>query len=246
MLALASRRGLAIRTRAGEEACPRVSGRAVKIRALSSRRGLAIRTRVGEEACPRVRGPPADLAELEAKLSLLRARFPRAIVDRYLSSVPMVAPSALVCAGACLIGDVTLAEGASVWYGCVLRGDINSIAIGRNSNLQDGTVVHLGDADGTHVGEDVVVGHRAVLHGCRIEDACLIGMNATVLDGAVIGSGSIVGAGAVVPAGTQVPRNSLVLGLPAKVVRPGALDKEGFIRALAAKYARLAHNHLHG
>ncbi|KAG8459043.1 hypothetical protein KFE25_006588 [Diacronema lutheri] len=209
-------------------------------------RGLAIRTHVGDGSCPRVDGPPADVRAVEHRLAELRARYPRAIIDRYHSAVPSVAASALVCAGASLIGDVTVREGAQVWYGCVLRADINAIVLGANSNLQDGTVVHLGDDDATVVGDEVVVGHRAVLHGCTIEDACLIGMNATVLDGVTIGRGSIVGAGAVVPAGLHVPRNSLVLGLPGKVVNAGTLDKEGFIRALAAKYARLAHNHMHG
>jgi carbonic anhydrase/acetyltransferase-like protein (isoleucine patch superfamily) len=219
---------------------------ALMMAAAAGRRHLAIRTVVNAESCARVEGPPANLCELEARLALLRQRFPRAIIERYLGVTPTVADGALVAAGAALVGDVRLGAGAQVWYGCVLRADINSITIGRNSNLQDGTVVHLGDADPTVVGDEVVVGHRAVLHGCALEDAVLIGMGATVLDGAIIGSGSIVGAGAVVPAGMVVARNSLVLGLPARVVKDGTLDKEGFIRALAAKYARLAHNHLHG
>lgn len=208
-------------------------------------RGLAIRTVVGDDVCPRVSGPPADLEEVETRLNVLRARYPRAIIDRYCASVPSVDPSALVCAGVSLVGDVHIGENATVWYGAVLRADINRIVLGRNSNLQDGTVVHLGDADATIIGEDVVVGHRVVLHGCTIEDACLIGMNATVLDGAVIGRGSIVGAGCVVPSGLIVPPNSLVLGLPGKVVRSD-LDKEAFTRSLAAKYTRLAYNHVHG
>ncbi|KAJ1622890.1 trimeric LpxA-like protein [Pavlovales sp. CCMP2436] len=195
---------------------------------LSRARGLAIRTAVGEESCPRVEGPPADLHAAERRLAELRARFPRAFIERYLSAVPTVSSSVLVCAGAALVGDVTLGEGASVWFGCVLRADINRIVVGKNSNLQDGTVLHLGDLDATIIGEDVVVGHRAVLHGCTIEDACLIGMNATVLDGCTIGKGSIVGAGAVVPAGLQVPPNSLVLGLPAKI---GTLYSQSQLRS---------------
>jgi carbonic anhydrase/acetyltransferase-like protein (isoleucine patch superfamily) len=216
------------------------------MRVVVARRGLAIRTAVDAESCPHVTGPPADLAAVEERLAALRARYPRACIDRYLAAVPTVASSALVAPSACLIGDVRVGEDAQIWYGAVLRADLNQIVVGRRSNLQDGTVVHLGDKDSTRIGEDVVVGHRAVLHGCAIEDACLIGMNATVLDGATIGQASIVGAGAVVPAGMQVPRNSLVLGLPAKITKIGALDKEEFIRALAAKYVRLAHNHLRG
>mmetsp|Transcript_5546 Transcript_5546/g.14181 ORF Transcript_5546/g.14181 Transcript_5546/m.14181 type:complete len:241 (+) Transcript_5546:1-723(+) len=214
-------------------------------RAKTGARTLAVRTVVGDDVCPRVDGQPPNVAELEARLDALRARYPRAIIDRYCSAVPSVHPTALVSPGACIVGDVRVAENAQVWYGAVLRGDLNKIVLGRNSNVQDGTVVHLGDADATVIGDDVVIGHRAVLHGCTIEDACLIGMNATVLDGAVIGRGSIVGAGAVVPAGLVVPPNSVVLGLPAKVVRSDS-DKEGFIRSLAAKYTRLAYNHMKG
>ena len=176
-------------------------------------------------------------------LSELRGRYPGAIFDRYLEHVPTVASSALVCAGAAVVGDVRIAEGASVWYNCVLRGDMNYIEIGAHSNIQDGTVVHLGDNDPTIVAEHVVVGHRAVLHGCRVEKHSLIGMQATVLDGAVIGQGSIVGAGAIVSAGAVIPPNSLVLGVPGKVVKTLAPEKEDAHRKLAEKYSRLAHNY---
>lgn len=193
-----------------------------------------------------VDGPPANAATLEAEVAALRARLPGVIVRRYLAAVPRVHARAWVAEGAVLEGDVELGPDASVWYGCVLRADLAAIRVGARSNLQDGTVVHLGDHDPTIVGEDVVVGHRAVLHGCTIEDACLIGIGATVLDGAVIGRGSLVGAGAVVPAGLVVPPRSLVLGLPAKVVRPLDESAETFHRALAAKYVRLVHNHREG
>lgn len=189
-----------------------------------------------------VDGPPADVAQLDAAVAALRERLPGVIVRRYLGFVPRVHPTAWVAEGAVLDGDVELGPDASVWYGCVLRADLAPIRIGARSNLQDGTVVHLGDRDPTVVGEDVVVGHRAVLHGCTIGDACLIGLGATILDGAILGSGSLVGAGAVVPAGLEVPPRSLVLGLPAKVVRPLDDTAEAFHRALAAKYLRLVHN----
>lgn len=193
-----------------------------------------------------VAGPPEDLPVLESRLEALRARFPGVILDRYLTHVPTVACQVHLAAGAVLCGQVHLQEQVSIWYGCVLRGDVNRIEVGARSNLQDGTVVHLGDRDPTVVGEDVVVGHRAVLHGCTVEDGCLIGIQATVLDGAHIGRGSIVGAGAVVTAGTRIPPFSLVLGTPGKVVKtldPEAMD---FHRALAAKYTRLHHNHRFG
>lgn len=202
---------------------------------------MAIRT-VPTSVQP-VAGPPANLEALDAALRELRARFPGAVIHRYLDRVPRIAESVHVAEGAVLVGDVALGEQASVWYGCVLRADLNRIVLGPRSNLQDGTVVHLGDRDPTVVGADVVVGHRAVLHGCTIEDGCLIGIQATVLDGAVIGHGSIVGAGAVVPAGLVVPPRSLVLGLPAKVVKPLDEQAEAFHRELAAKYVRLHHNH---
>lgn len=190
-----------------------------------------------------VDAPPADLARLDAALARLRARFPGALFQRYLGFVPEVADDAYVAPGAVLIGRVHLASQASVWPGCVLRADIAEIRVGARSNLQDGTVVHLGDNDPTILGEDVVVGHRAVLHGCTIGDACLVGIQATLLDGCRIGAGSVIGAGALVPAGRDVPERSLVLGMPGQVVKTLPPDNEAFNRALAAKYTRLAHNH---
>ena len=166
-----------------------------------------------------------------------------AIVDRYLDRLPEIGADWFVAPGAALVGAVSLADEVSVWYGCVLRGDVNRITIGPRSNLQDGTVVHLGDLDPTEVGADVVVGHRAVLHGCTVGDGCLIGIQATLLDGAVIGRGSVVGAGALVTAGTVIPPRSLVLGAPGKVVKTLSDDAEAFHVALAAKYVRLQHNH---
>lgn len=202
---------------------------------------MAVRT--VPDSVARVEGPPADLAALEARLDALRARFPGAIVARYLDRVPVAGERVHVAPGAALVGAVTLADDVSVWFGCVLRGDVNTIAIGPRSNLQDGTVVHLGDRDPTVVGADVVVGHRAVLHGCTVEDACLIGIQATLMDGVVVGRGSVVGAGALLTAGTVVPPRSLVLGAPAKVVKTLPEDAEAFHVALAAKYVRLQHNH---
>lgn len=214
-----------------------------------ARRSLATARRpttpmvVGEGTVPRVYAQPAHVYSLERALTELRLQHPGAIIERYLDRVPSIADDALVCTGAAVVGDVRIAEGASVWYGCVLRGDMNYIELGAHSNVQDGTVVHLGDNDPTVVGEHAVVGHRAVLHGCTIEPHCLIGMQATVLDGAVIGRGSIVGAGCIVPAGTLVPPNSLVLGLPGKVVKTLDPSKEDHHRKLAEKYSRLAHNY---
>lgn len=220
--------------------------RSVVRRALSTTRRAVIPMVVGEGTVPRVHAPPANVYALDRALADLRTQHPGAIIERYLELVPRIAADALVCTGAAVVGDVRIAEGASVWYGCVLRGDMNYIELGAHSNLQDGTVVHLGDNDPTVVGEHTVVGHRAVLHGCTIEPHCLVGMQATVLDGAVIGRGSIVGAGCIVPAGTIVPPNSLVLGLPGKVVKTLDASKEDHHRKLAEKYSRLAHNYREG
>jgi carbonic anhydrase/acetyltransferase-like protein (isoleucine patch superfamily) len=186
------------------------------------------------------------LQELEAALHTLRARFPGAIIERYLAQVPRLAENTFVATGAALVGDVEVLEGASVWYGCVLRGDINRIQLGARSNLQDGAVVHVGDRDPALIGADVVVGHRALIHGCQIEDAVLVGMGATVLDGAVIGQGSVIGAGCLVTAGTRIPPRSLVLGVPGKVKKTLTDADEVFHRELAAKYMRLAHNYRQG
>ena len=126
---------------------------------------------------------------------------------------PEVHPSAWVAPGAVLRGDVTLGEKVNVWYHAVLRADQESITVGKGSNIQDNCVLHGDEGNDVVVGEEVTVGHGAILHGCTVEDRCLIGMNAVVLDRAVIGAGSIVGAG------TIVPPMSLVVGSPAKVKR---------------------------
>jgi carbonic anhydrase/acetyltransferase-like protein (isoleucine patch superfamily) len=117
------------------------------------------------------------------------------------------------------MGDVTLGAETSVWYGAVLRGDMAPIVIGSQSNLQDGTMVHVDEEVPCRIGSRVGVGHRVILHGCTVEDECLVGMGSILLNNVVIGTGSVVGAGAVLPEGMQVPPRSLVLGVPARVVR---------------------------
>jgi carbonic anhydrase/acetyltransferase-like protein (isoleucine patch superfamily) len=128
--------------------------------------------------------------------------------------MPYIHPSAVI------IGHVTLGRDASVWPTAVLRGDSDAIVIGAESNVQDGAVVHVDPGVPVRVGERVTIGHRAVVHGCTIEDDCLVGIGAIILNRAVIGTGSVIGAGAVVREGMIVPPGSLVLGVPAKVVRP--------------------------
>jgi carbonic anhydrase/acetyltransferase-like protein (isoleucine patch superfamily) len=191
-----------------------------------------------------VAGPHPDAAALDRRLDELRASFPRALFERYLELVPTLGERVLVCPGATLVGEVQLADDVSIWFGAVLRGDLAPVTVGRGSNIQDGTVMHVGDSSPCWVGQDVVVGHRVMLHGCRVEDGCLIGMQATVLDDAVIGEGSLIGAHALVTPGTIIPPRSLALGTPAKVVRPLRDDEVAFQRQLAGKYTRLKENYL--
>jgi gamma-carbonic anhydrase len=189
-------------------------------------------------------GPHPDAERLDGALALLRTRFPRALFERYLGDLPSAAARVLVAPGAALVGAVELEEDVSVWYGCVLRGDLSPVRIGARTNVQDGAVIHVADDGPCIVGAEVVIGHRAVLHACRVEDRCLIGMQATVLDDAVIGRGSIVGAGALVTARTIVAPRSLVLGSPARVVKTLTGADEENTRALADKYVRLKQNYL--
>ncbi len=154
---------------------------------------------------------------------------------------PRLHPSALVLEGGRVIGDVELGEGSSVWPGAVVRGDVHHVRIGARTNLQDGVVVHVTTGTHpTHVGDDVTVGHKAVLHGCTIEDRCLIGIGAVVLDGARVGPDAMVGAGALVTPGTVVPPGTLVLGAPARVRRALTDEEKAGLRESAAHYVELA------
>jgi carbonic anhydrase/acetyltransferase-like protein (isoleucine patch superfamily) len=133
--------------------------------------------------------------------------------------MPSIHPTAFIASTAAVMGDVTLGEDASVWYGAVLRGDMAPIVIGSQSNIQDGTIVHVDEGVPCSIGRRVGVGHRVILHGCTVEDDCLVAMGSILLNGALIGSGSVVAAGAVVPEGMRVPPGSLVMGVPGRIVR---------------------------
>ncbi len=156
---------------------------------------------------------------------------------------PTVAPDAWIAPNATLVGRVSIAAGASVFYGAVLRGDVNSISLGEGSNIQDNVAVHCDSDKPTNIGRGVSVGHAAVVHGCVIGDGCLIGMNATVLSGAVIGDESLVAAGSVVLEGTVIPPRSLVAGVPGKVRREMSDDEIAAIRHNAVHYGELSAQH---
>lgn len=134
------------------------------------------------------------------------------------SLTPAIDPDAFVAETAVVAGDVRLAAGASVWFGCVLRSEVEAITVGTDTNIQDLSVIHTDPGSPVVLGDRVTVGHRVVLHGCTVEDDALIGMGAVVLNGAVIGRGAVVAAGAVVTQGMQVPEMALVAGVPAKVL----------------------------
>lgn len=157
---------------------------------------------------------------------------------RTLPSVPapQVAPDAFLAAGVVVVGDVRIGPGASIWYNSVLRAEDAPITVGANSNLQDLVACHVDAGLPLTIGANVSVGHSAVLHGCTVEDDCLIGMSATVLSGAVIGAGSLVAAGSVVLEGTVVPPGSLVAGLPAKVRRTLTAQEQAAIVRNATTY----------
>lgn len=157
---------------------------------------------------------------------------------------PEVDASAFVAPTATLIGDVTVAGRAGVLFGAVLRGDAARISVGEGSNLQDNVVVHADPGFPATIGARVSVGHAAVVHGCTIEDDCLIGMNSTVMNGAIIGTGSLVAAGAVVLEGTVVPPRSLVAGVPAKVRRTLSDTEVDAVKANAATYQTLTQEYL--
>ncbi|GAA3870481.1 MULTISPECIES: gamma carbonic anhydrase family protein [Streptomyces] len=156
---------------------------------------------------------------------------------------PQVDREAFVSPTSSVIGDVTLHAGASVWYGAVLRGDVERITVGANSNVQDNCTLHADPGFPVSVGERVSVGHNAVVHGATVEDDCLIGMGATVLNGAVIGAGSLVAAQALVPQGMRVPPGSLVAGVPAKVRRELTAEEREVITLNGTMYADLARAH---
>jgi len=155
-------------------------------------------------------------------------------------------PSAFVAPGAVVLGDVTLGPRSSVWYGCVLRGDMDRIDVGESTNIQDGTIVHVDAGRPVRIGARVGVGHRAIVHGCEIEDDCLIGMGSVLLNGVRVGTGSVIAAGAVLAEGTAIAAGSLVMGVPGRVVRAVDDQLRARIRSTWEHYVTLAERHRRG
>jgi carbonic anhydrase/acetyltransferase-like protein (isoleucine patch superfamily) len=166
------------------------------------------------------------------------------VISAYEGRQPRVASSAFIAESADVIGDVEVGENASVWFQCVLRGDVEAIRIGANSNIQDGSVLHTDGGAPTIIGEWVTVGHRAIVHGCIIEDHCLIGMGAILLSHARVGEGSIVAAGSLVPERTVIPPRSLYMGVPARFRREVKESDRALIEARALHYVHLQETYL--
>jgi carbonic anhydrase/acetyltransferase-like protein (isoleucine patch superfamily) len=160
--------------------------------------------------------------------------------------MPTIHPTSFVAPTAVVIGSVTLGADSSVWYQAVLRGDLAPIDVGAETNIQDGTIVHVDTGMPCTVGRRVGVGHRVILHGCVVEDECLIGMGAVVLNRVRIGTGSVVAAGAVIPEGMVIPPRSLVMGVPGRIVRQVDAELSQRIAATWARYVELARDHREG
>jgi carbonic anhydrase/acetyltransferase-like protein (isoleucine patch superfamily) len=166
------------------------------------------------------------------------------VIKAHLGRTPVLRAGAWVAETAMVIGDVILGENASVWYGTVVRGDGHNIRIGKNSNIQDNSVIHVETGQfSTVVGDDVTVGHAVVLHGCTIGNGALIGIGAIVLNGAEVGEGALIAAGSLVSPGTKIPPGVLAIGAPCRVKRALTDEEKEHIRESAPHYVQLAREH---
>ena len=158
----------------------------------------------------------------------------------------MIHPSAFIAPGAVVLGDVSLGANTSIWYNSVVRGDMAPIVIGEETNIQDLSMVHVDEGVPCTIGRRVGVGHQVILHGCTVEDECLIGMGSVILNGARIGTGSVIGAGAVIPEGMQVPPGSVVMGVPGRIVRRVDPELTARIAGTWQHYVEQAKRHREG
>jgi carbonic anhydrase/acetyltransferase-like protein (isoleucine patch superfamily) len=167
-----------------------------------------------------------------------------ALIRAWGGKEPRLADGVWVADGAVIVGDVEIGPGSSIWFGAILRGDVNHVRVGARTNVQDHAILHV--TSGTHpttVGDDVTLGHRVTLHGCTVRDRCLIGIGAVVMDGAVVGEDAMVGAGSLVPPGMVVPPGTLAMGSPARVKRELTIEEVAFFRKSAANYAGYAESY---
>lgn len=163
------------------------------------------------------------------------------IILPWRGTVPTLDESVFVAPGASVIGDVVIGAGSSVWFGCVVRGDVNEIRVGQRSNIQDGTVVHVTKGgNGTYIGDDVLIGHNCTIHACSLESGSFIGMGSTILDGVVVEGGAMVAAGALVTPNKRVKRGELWAGNPARKLRDLSDDEMAFFISQCAHYAATA------
>ncbi|MBM3601619.1 MAG: gamma carbonic anhydrase family protein [Alphaproteobacteria bacterium] len=167
-----------------------------------------------------------------------------ALIRSFRNHVPIIAPNAFVAPGAVVIGDVEIGAGSSVWYGVIIRGDVNVVRIGERSNIQDGSVIHVSSRkQGTFIGNDVSIGHMALIHACTLQDGCFVGMKACVMDEAVVETGAMVAAGALVTPGKRVKSGELWAGAPARMVRLVSDEERQETARIATLYAALGAEH---
>lgn len=165
----------------------------------------------------------------------------------YKGKSPQISSTAFVAENAVIIGDVEIGEESSIWYSCVVRGDVNDIKIGARTNIQDGAVIHVSSTtQGTYIGDDVTVGHMALIHACTIGDRAFIGMKACVMDDAIVEEEAMVAAGALVTSGKRVPKHQLWGGSPAKYMRALTEEEIKFLKFSADRYVKLSREYLKG
>ena len=167
-----------------------------------------------------------------------------AIIMPYKGIMPTIHPEAFIAPGAVVIGDVHIGRESNVWFGCVIRGDVNTIRIGARTNIQDGTIVHVTRETGpTVIGSGITIGHKVMLHACTLEDECFIGMNATIIDGVVVERSAFVAAGSMVPPNKRIPGGQMWAGNPAKYFRDLKPQELDFIPVSAQHYVDLANEY---